>query len=105
MKPLAVVVATAAGSVSATGIADATTMNCAKPNANYCISNDVILRCNGQALGSPTRCHDDFAAYPAEAGAVTCMQSAQDAGDAVCHRNCVVHADEPYVLPASHRAS
>ncbi|KAF4580348.1 Accumulation-associated protein [Ophiocordyceps camponoti-floridani] len=101
MKPLAVLLTAAAGSVSATGISDATTMNCAKANANYCVSQDVILRCNGQALGAPIRCAHEFAAYPAAAGAAGCLQSHQEAGDAVCHQNCLVHADTPYLLPAS----
>ncbi|RCI08354.1 hypothetical protein L249_8871 [Ophiocordyceps polyrhachis-furcata BCC 54312] len=101
MKPLAavVIVTAAGGCVSATGISDANGVNCAKANASYCISDDVILRCNEQALGTPVHCADDVASHPHAAG---CFQSTEEAGDAVCHQNCLVkNAKNPYRLPAS----
>ncbi|RDA94574.1 hypothetical protein CP533_2501 [Ophiocordyceps camponoti-saundersi (nom. inval.)] len=105
MKPLAVVIVTAGSCVTATGISDAKGVNCAKANASYCVSDNIILRCNDQAYGSPTRCSDDYAAHPqdgAGAGAsAACFQSAEEAGDAVCHKNCLVNAKDPYMLPAS----
>ncbi|KAJ2969182.1 hypothetical protein NQ176_g8803 [Zarea fungicola] len=78
-----------------------TKINCAKPNANYCMGGDIILRCGSDATGQPGRCSDNVAGYPPSGGVAECWQSSQDAGDAACQKNCVVYASPSFTLPAA----
>ncbi|KAG6010483.1 hypothetical protein E4U21_006485 [Claviceps maximensis] len=75
-------------------------INCAKPNANYCMAGDIILRCDGNKIGHRGRCSDNVAGYPPFGGIASCYQSSQDSGDAACQKNCVVYAAQPFTLPA-----
>ncbi|KAG6019525.1 hypothetical protein E4U41_003182 [Claviceps citrina] len=75
-------------------------INCAKPNANYCMSGDIILRCDARSLGTRGRCSDNVAGYAPAGGIASCYQSSEEAGDAACQKNCVVYAAQPFTLPA-----
>ncbi|KAM3500004.1 hypothetical protein MY10362_006795 [Beauveria mimosiformis] len=80
-----------------------TKINCAKPNASYCMGGDIILRCGPDALGEPARCSSaNVSGYPPPpaGGVAECWESSRDAGDAACQKNCVVYAKDPFTLPA-----
>ncbi|KAM3466103.1 hypothetical protein MY5147_008044 [Beauveria neobassiana] len=77
-----------------------TKINCAKPNASYCMGGDIILRCGPDALGEPARCSANVSGYPPAGGVAECWESSRDAGDAACQKNCVVYAENPFTLPA-----
>ncbi|KAM0665931.1 hypothetical protein ACQRIU_005275 [Beauveria bassiana] len=77
-----------------------TKINCAKPNASYCMGGDIILRCGPDALGEPARCSANVSGYPPAGGVAECWESSRDAGDAACQKNCVVYAENPITLPA-----
>ncbi|KAM3509013.1 hypothetical protein MY11210_006508 [Beauveria gryllotalpidicola] len=77
-----------------------TKINCAKPNASYCMGGDIILRCGPDALGEPAHCAASVSGYPPAGGVAECWQSSRDAGDAACQKNCVVYAEDPFTLPA-----
>ena len=88
---VAAAAAAAAATVAATGLPDATKIKCTKANANYCIDDGIILRCDGDAIGTKVRCSDMVAAYPPAGGPATCRQSSMEAGDAVCEKNVRSH--------------
>ncbi|OAA33804.1 hypothetical protein AAL_01269 [Moelleriella libera RCEF 2490] len=75
-------------------------INCAKPNASYCMAGDIILRCDGNSMGTRGRCSDNVAGYPPAGGSASCYQSSEQAGDAACMKNCVVYAAQSFTLPA-----
>ncbi|KAJ6787672.1 hypothetical protein PWT90_08370 [Aphanocladium album] len=77
-----------------------TKINCAKPNASYCMGGDIILRCGADSTGQPGRCSDNVSGYPPAGGIAECWESSRDAGDAACQKNCVVYADKPFTLAA-----
>ncbi|KAF1731180.1 hypothetical protein CRV24_009259 [Beauveria bassiana] len=64
-----------------------TKINCAKPNASYCMGGDIILRCGPDALGEPARCSANVSGYPPAGGVAECWESSRDAGDAACQKN------------------
>ncbi|UKZ58842.1 uncharacterized protein TrAtP1_000166 [Trichoderma atroviride] len=77
-------------------------VNCAKPNANYCLSGDIIIRCDANGMGTAGRCSDNVAGYPPLGGVAECWQSSTTSGDAACQKNCVVYAQpSAFTLPAS----
>lgn len=91
MKTAATIVALSAAAViadpQAHGLPAGTKIDCSKPNANYCMGGDIILRCNGDAIGTKGRCSDNLSGYPPAGGVATCMQSSELAGDAACVKN------------------
>ncbi|KAL7944208.1 hypothetical protein V8C42DRAFT_83473 [Trichoderma barbatum] len=101
MKTSAVLVAVAAALVSAQAPPEGTNkINCAKPNSNYCLG-DIIVRCDEHSVGTAGRCSANVAGYPPAGGVASCYESAKDAGDAACVKNCVVYAQPSFTLPAS----
>ncbi|KAK2593539.1 hypothetical protein QQS21_008762 [Conoideocrella luteorostrata] len=102
MKTTIVALATSVAVVAAApgGIPSGTPINCAKPNANYCMAGDIILRCDGNGMGTRGRCSDNVAGYPPAGGVASCYQSSEEAGDAACQKNCVVYAAKPFTLAA-----
>ncbi|KYK60402.1 hypothetical protein DCS_01539 [Drechmeria coniospora] len=90
----------AAVAASATGIDDADKVNCARPNANYCIGGDIILRCDENSIGTKGRCSANVSGYPPFGGTAECFESSEEAGDAACQKNCVVYAEPSFTLPA-----
>ncbi|KAG5919727.1 hypothetical protein E4U61_000613 [Claviceps capensis] len=103
MKAAAVVLAISPVVVSAIasgGPPAGALVNCAKPNANYCLGGDGILRCGADSIGIQGRCSDNVAGYPPFGGMASCQESSELAGDAACVKNCVVYAAQPYTLPA-----
>ena len=77
MKSVAILVAVAAlasASPNPAGIPGNVNIDCAKPNANFCVSSNTILRCDASSLGKPVNCDNGM----------TCSQSGQMAGDAKC---------------------
>jgi hypothetical protein len=94
MKTAAVAIALSAAVVSANpqrqhGLPEGTEIDCSKPNASFCMGedSDVILRCDENSVGTPSRCSDTVAEYPPEGGAASCWQSDRLAGDAACVKN------------------
>lgn len=88
MKTSAVIVAVAAALVSAQAPPEGTNkVSCAKPNAAYCMGGDIILRCDGNSIGTAGRCSDNVAGYPPAGGVAECYQSSELAGDAACQKN------------------
>lgn len=84
MKTAFVLIITAAVvSANPAGLPPGAKIDCAKPNANYCMDSNIILLCNGEAVGTRQVCSERIAATAGGAGAV-CQQSGQEAGDAVC---------------------
>ena len=69
------------------GLPPGSKIDCAKPNANYCMGGDIILRCDGSAVGTPGRCSDNVAGYPPAGGVAECYESSKEAGDAACQKN------------------
>lgn len=59
-------------------------INCARANANYCMGQDLILRCDGSATGTPVHCADELKNKGSPNDAVTCRQSNLEAGDGAC---------------------
>ncbi|KAH7149351.1 hypothetical protein B0J13DRAFT_303571 [Dactylonectria estremocensis] len=72
---------------------------CGRPNANYCLGGDIILRCDAYGHGTPGRCSDNVSGYPPLGGVSSCYEKDGSYGDASCEKNCVVYADPPYTLP------
>jgi len=106
MKTATLLLAAAAAAVAHASEGQApgpdTKYNCAKPNANYCMGGDIILRCDANSIGTPGRCSDNVAGYPPAGGVAECHQSSKEAGDAACEKNCVVYAAQSsFTLPAS----
>ncbi|TFB05420.1 hypothetical protein CCMA1212_003181 [Trichoderma ghanense] len=102
MKTSAVIVAVAAALVSAQAPPEGTNkVSCAKPNAAYCMGGDIIVRCDGNSIGTAGRCSDNVAGYPPQGGVAECWQSSELAGDAACQKNCVVYAQPSFTLAAS----
>ncbi|KAL7821233.1 hypothetical protein V8C44DRAFT_313934 [Trichoderma aethiopicum] len=102
MKTSAVIVAVAAALVSAQAPPEGTNkVSCAKPNASYCMGGDIIVRCDGNSVGTAGRCSDNVAGYPPLGGVAECWQSSELAGDAACQKNCVVYAQPSFTLAAS----
>ncbi|GAB0135363.1 hypothetical protein EsDP_00003704 [Epichloe bromicola] len=102
MKTAVVALATSVAVVSAApgAVLPGAPINCAKANANYCMSGDIILRCDASGMGTRGRCSANVAGYPPAGGAATCYQSSEEAGDAACQKNCVVYAAQPFTLAA-----
>ncbi|QPH04336.1 hypothetical protein C2857_001261 [Epichloe festucae Fl1] len=102
MKTAVVALATYVAVVSAApgAVLPGVPINCAKANANYCMSGDIILRCDASGMGARGRCSANVAGYPPAGGAATCYQSSEEAGDAACQKNCVVYAAQPFTLAA-----
>lgn len=97
MKTSVVALAAAVAVVSAApngGIDPNTKIDCAKPNANYCMAGDIILRCDANSVGTRGRCSDNVAGYPPAGGVASCWQSSEQAGDAACQKNvsCIILA-------------
>lgn len=102
MKTSAIIVAAAAALASAQAPPEGTnTVNCAKPNAAYCLGGDIILRCDANKIGTAGRCSNNVAGYPPMGGVAECYQSGPEVGDAACQKNCVVYAQPSFTLPAS----
>ncbi|KAK5987074.1 hypothetical protein PT974_11192 [Cladobotryum mycophilum] len=102
MKTSSIIVATTAALVSAQAPPEGTNkISCAKPNANYCYGGDIIIRCDANAIGTAGRCSDNVHGYPPLGGLAECFESAKEAGDAACQKNCVVYAQPSFTLPAS----
>lgn len=102
MKTSAIIVAVTAALVSAQAPPEGTNkVSCAKPNANYCLGGDIIIRCDANSVGVAGRCSDNVAGYPPLGGVAECYQSSETAGDAACQKNCVVYAQPSFTLPAS----
>lgn len=88
MKTSALIVAAAAALASAQAPPEGTNkVNCAKPNASYCLAGDIIVRCDANAIGTAGRCSDNVAGYPPLGGVAECWQSGPLAGDAACQKN------------------
>ncbi|KAG5950147.1 hypothetical protein E4U53_005436 [Claviceps sorghi] len=103
MKAVLIALAASAALVSASPggeIPNGVPINCLKANASYCMAGDILLRCDGKAIGTRSRCSDNVDGYPPRGGLATCYQSSEDAGDAACEKNCVVYAAQPFTLPA-----
>lgn len=64
-----------------------TKINCTRPNGWYCMGDDTILKCNGNAEGTPVKCADDILAMGGSKGSATCRESNKEAGDAACMKN------------------
>ncbi|CEJ94663.1 hypothetical protein VHEMI10180 [[Torrubiella] hemipterigena] len=98
MKTAALFLAAAAATLAAAepqkAMPSGTKINCARPNGSYCMGDDTILKCDGNAEGMPMKCADDIMAMSpsAKGGAATCRESSKEAGDAACMKNCVVYA-------------
>lgn len=73
---------------------------CGIANTNYCLGGDIILRCDESGNGTPGRCSDNLSGYPPAGGVASCYEKPGSYGNAACEKNCVVHADTPYTLPA-----
>ncbi|KAL6880826.1 hypothetical protein J3F83DRAFT_5326 [Trichoderma novae-zelandiae] len=102
MKTSAVIVAVAAALVSAQAPPEGTNkVSCAKPNSAYCLAGDIIIRCDGNSVGTAGRCSDNVAGYPPLGGVAECWESSKLAGDAACQKNCVVYAQPSFTLAAS----
>ncbi|GAO18063.1 hypothetical protein UVI_02060020 [Ustilaginoidea virens] len=83
MKPAAAAtVALFSAVVSATpgGLPAGALVNCARAHANYCWAPDVILRCDGNAVGTRFMCESGSGSGSGSA----CRESSKLAGDAVC---------------------
>lgn len=93
MKTAALFLAAAAATLAAAepqkAMPSGTKINCARPNGSYCMSDDTILKCDGNADGMPMKCADDIMAMSpsAKGGAATCRESSKEAGDAACMKN------------------
>lgn len=89
MKTAVVALVTSVAVVSAApgAVLAGVPINCAKANANYCMTGDIILRCDASGMGTRGRCSDNVAGYPPAGGAATCYQSSEEAGDAACQKN------------------
>lgn len=88
MKTSAILFVAAAALASAQAPPEGTNkVNCAKPNATYCLGGDIILRCDGSSVGTAGRCSDNVAGYPPLGGVAECYQSSETAGDAACQKN------------------
>lgn len=88
MKTSAILITAAAALVSAQYTVEAdNTYKCDKPNTNYCIGGDIILRCDTNGTGTPGRCSANLSGYPPAGGLASCYESAQGAGDAACEKN------------------
>ncbi|PNP38918.1 hypothetical protein TGAM01_v205218 [Trichoderma gamsii] len=102
MKTAAIILAAAALASAQAPPEGTNKVNCAKPNANYCLSGDIIIRCDANGLGTAGRCSDNVAGYPPLGGVAECWQSSKTSGDAACQKNCVVYAQPAaFTLPAS----
>lgn len=78
-----------------------TKINCAKPNASFCMGGNIILRCDGNALGEQARCNGETApnVSAVQAGIMECYESSRDAGDAACVNNVSASDKNAAVLP------
>lgn len=102
MRTSALIVAVTASVVHASNPGDVP-YNCAKPNANYCLGGDIILRCDGNSVGTPGRCTDNLSGYPPAGGFASCWESAKEAGDAACEKNVSRHQSDQHVTYANMR--
>ncbi|KAF7540383.1 hypothetical protein G7Z17_g12208 [Cylindrodendrum hubeiense] len=73
---------------------------CGKPNTNYCLGGDIILRCDEYGHGTTGRCSNNLSGYPPAGAVGSCYEKPGSYGSAACEKNCVVYADTPYTLPA-----
>jgi hypothetical protein len=87
MRSSTFLIATAAAVVRAQTPGDDVPINCAKPNANYCMEADIILRCDENAIGIPARCSPNLSGYPPAGGVASCWESGDEVGDAACEKN------------------
>lgn len=88
MRTSAIFVVAAAALANAQAPPEGTNkVTCAKPNANYCLAGDVIVRCDGNGIGTAGRCSDNVAGYPPQGGVAECWQSGPLVGDAACQKN------------------
>lgn len=87
MKTAAIILAAAALASAQAPPEGTNKVNCAKPNANYCLSGDIIIRCDANGLGTAGRCSDNVAGYPPLGGVAECWQSSKTSGDAACQKN------------------
>ena len=88
MKTSAIFLTAAAALASAQYTAESDgTYKCDKPNTNYCIGGDIILRCDANAKGTPGRCSANLSGYPPAGGVASCYESVKGAGDAACEKN------------------
>jgi len=95
MRSSTFLIATAAAVVRAQTPGDDVPINCAKPNANYCMEADIILRCDENAIGIPARCSPNLSGYPPAGGVASCWESGDEVGDAACEKNCIVYPEPP----------
>ncbi|TVY81431.1 hypothetical protein LSUE1_G001776 [Lachnellula suecica] len=77
------------------------------PNGNYCVSpslgSPIIIRCT-DGVGEAANCSDNLAGEPPfEVTYGECYETAFDAGDASCEKNCVVYPDNgaSFTIPAA----
>ncbi|KAL7929634.1 hypothetical protein V8C35DRAFT_176403 [Trichoderma chlorosporum] len=102
MKTSAIFVAVSAALASAQAPPEGTNkITCLKPNSNYCMGGDIIVRCDANGLGTAGRCSDNVAGYPPLGGVAECWSTTETSGDAACQKNCVVYAQPSFTLPAS----
>lgn len=100
MRTSAIFVAAAAAVASAQYTEENGTFKCEKPNTNYCLAGDIILRCDANGKGTPGRCSANLSGYPPMGGVASCYESADGAGDAACEKNCIVYANPAFTLGA-----
>lgn len=87
MKSTALLLGAAAAAMAAPQAPGDSPVNCAKPNVNYCVAADIILRCDENAMGYPARCSPNLSGYPPAGGVASCWESGHETGDAACAKN------------------
>ncbi|OAA42162.1 hypothetical protein NOR_05011 [Metarhizium rileyi] len=104
MKPAVLTLAAAVAVVSATpngGIPLGAKVACDKPNVNFCWDATTLVVCDANKVGTRSFCRESLDSFPPKSGVGLCWQSSRDAGDAVCHKACVVYNTKQYTIPAA----
>ncbi|CEJ94666.1 hypothetical protein VHEMI10183 [[Torrubiella] hemipterigena] len=73
---------------------------CKSDGQTFCIASDIILRCSGPGVGQPGRCTPNLSGSFPPGGLASCYEAAKGDGKAACEKNCIVHADPVFTLPA-----